>query len=144
MTDDRMAPYAALLLRVTLGAAFLAHSVVLKLMTYGLPGTAAFFETLGLPGALAYAVFFAEAVGGVMLILGVQSRWVSLGLLPVLLGALWTHAGFGWMFGSANGGWEYPAFWTMTLLVQALLGDGAHALAPSRPWPGIAGRPSLA
>ena len=30
---------------------FLAHSVVLKLMTYTLAGTAAFFETEGLPGS---------------------------------------------------------------------------------------------
>jgi hypothetical protein len=43
---------------------FLAHSVALKLMTYKLAGTAAFFETEGLPGSLAYATFAAEAVGG--------------------------------------------------------------------------------
>ena len=34
-------------------------------------------------------------------------------------------AGNGWVFSAANGGWEYPAFWTVTLIVQALLfGDG--------------------
>ena len=40
------AEWGATLLRVSLGAMFLAHSVVLKLLTYGLPGTAAFFQTV--------------------------------------------------------------------------------------------------
>jgi putative oxidoreductase len=32
------------------------------------------------------------------------------------------------MFASPNGGWEVPAFWTVTLAVQALLGAGSYAL----------------
>ena len=67
---------------------FLAHSVVLNLMTYALAGTAAFFETEGLPGSLAYATFAAEAVGGAMLVLGIQTRWVALALSPILIGAV--------------------------------------------------------
>ena len=78
--------YAAFLLRFALGAMFLAHSVVLKLFVFTLPGTASFFQSLGLPGWTAYATFAAEAVGGALLILGVQTRWVALALLPVLLG----------------------------------------------------------
>ena len=70
-------------------------------------------------------------VGGGLLILGVQTRVVALALVPVLLGATWVHAGNGWLFTSPKGGWEYPAFWTVALIVQALLGDGAFAL---RPW----------
>jgi len=38
MTDLRLAPYAAATLRLSLGVMFLAHSVVLKLLTFGLPG----------------------------------------------------------------------------------------------------------
>lgn len=138
MTDHRLAPYAALALRIALGAMFLAHSLLLKLFVFTLPGTAAFFETLGLPGWTAYAVFAAEAVGGVLLILGAQTRWVALALAPVLAGATWAHAGNGWMFGYANGGWEYPLYLTALALVQAMLGDGALALSPSRPLPRLA------
>jgi putative oxidoreductase len=29
---------------------------------------------------------------------------------------------------ATGGGWEYPAFWTATVAVQALLGAGAYAL----------------
>jgi putative oxidoreductase len=131
MTDLRFAPYAALLLRLALGAMFLAHSL-LKLLVFTLPGTAQFFTSLGLPGWLAYTVFLAEAVGGAALIFGIQTRWVALGLLPILIGATWAHWGNGWMFGYTNGGWEYPLYLTVLALVQAMIGDGALALSPSR------------
>ena len=136
-TNDQV-QYAAFLLRAALGAMFLAHSVVLKLFVFTLPGTAVFFESLGLPGWTAYATFAAEAVGGVLLILGVQSRWVALALLPILAGATWAHAGNGWMFGYANGGWEYPLYLSLLAIVQALLGDGAFTLSPSRALPKFA------
>ncbi len=131
--DTRNAGYAALLLRVALGVMYLAHSVVLKYLTYSLSGTAQFFESIGLPGLLAYLVFVAEAVGGVLLILGIHVRVVALALLPILIGALWVHSGNGWVFSSANGGWEYPLYLILLTLVQALIGEGAFALAPSRP-----------
>jgi putative oxidoreductase len=127
MNDARQTATAALLLRLSLGTMFVAHAL-LKYFVFTLPGTAQFFESLGLPGALGYATFAAELVGGVLLLLGVQTRIVALALVPVLLGATWAHAGNGWLFSAPKGGWEYPAFWTITLIVQALLGDGAYAL----------------
>lgn len=125
--DTRLAPYAALTLRVALGVLFIAHAL-LKLLVFTLPGTVQFFASLGLPAVAAYAVFAAELVGGALLVLGVRTRMVALALVPVMLGATWAHAGNGWVFSAPNGGWEYPAFWTVTLAVQALLGDGACAL----------------
>lgn len=127
------AAYAALLLRVALGVMFLAHSVVLKYLTFTLSGTAQFFQSIGLPGWLAYVVFAAEAAGGVLLILGIQVRVVALALLPILIGAVWVHSGNGWVFTSANGGWEYPLYLVVLSLVQALIGEGAFAMAPSKP-----------
>ena len=120
------------LLRVSLGIMFLAHSVVFKLLTYGLPGTAAFFQGVGLPGWLAYITFACEAVGGVLLVLGVQARWVALALSPFLLGAFSVHLPNGWVFTSTGGGWEYPAYLFVLCVAQLLLGDGALALNPSR------------
>jgi putative oxidoreductase len=128
MIDIRTAPYAALLLRVALGVMFVAHSLYLKLFVFTLPGTAQFFESIGLPAPLAYLVFFAEAGGGILLILGVKARLVALALIPVLLGATWTHFGNGWLFSAQGGGWEYPLFLTIAAGIQALLGDGAYAL----------------
>ena len=111
---------AASLLRVSLGVMYLTHSVVLKLFTYGLAGTAGYFASIGLPAGLAYAVFAAEAVGGVLLLANVASGWVSLTLLPILGGALWAHAGNGWVFSNAGGGWEYPLFLMVVSVVVAL------------------------
>ena len=125
--------YGALLLRGSLGTMYLTHSVVLKWMTFGLNGTAEYFQSLGFPAPLAYATFLAEVLGGVLLIFGVQSRWVSLTLSPILLGALWVHAGNGWVFTAQGGGWEYPLYLLVLSIVQMLVGDGAYALSPSRP-----------
>ena len=127
MIDTRTAPYAALVLRVTLGAMFIAHSLVLKHFTYGLPGTVQFFESIGLPGALAYVTFWAELLGGTALVAGVATRWVALGLIPILAGATWVHVGNGWVFSNPNGGWEYPVFLIAASIVVALLGDGKYA-----------------
>ena len=48
-----------------------------------------------------------------------------------MLGATLQHAGNGWLFSAPGGGWEFPAFWTVALLVQAGLGAGAFALDPA-------------
>jgi len=127
MNDTRTTNIAALLLRLSLGTMFVAHAL-LKYFVFTPAGTAKFFESLGLPGALGYLTIAVELVGGALLILGVRTRIVALALVPVLIGATWAHSGNGWLFTSPNGGWEYPAFWTVTLIVQALLGDGAYAL----------------
>lgn len=125
------ADLAATILRVALGILFIAHGW-LKLVIFTPAGTAAFFESLGFPGALAYLVMAAELAGGATLILGVWTRWVSLALVPVLLGSIYApHGAAGFFFSNEGGGWEYPAFWAITLVVQALLGDGAYALKRS-------------
>ena len=135
MTETQMSQTAIFLLRVALGVMFIAHSVLLKLLVFTLPGTAEFFQSIGLPGWFAYVVFAMEAAGGVMLVLGVQARWVALALAPVLAGATWAHWGNGWMFGYANGGWEYPIYLTLLAVAQFMLGDGRYALVPSTPLP---------
>lgn len=122
--------YGALILRLALGTMFVAHAL-LKYFVFTLPGTVAFFESLGLPGFFAHLTILAELVGGVLLILGVYARAVALVLVPVLLGATWAHIGNGWLFTNPKGGWEYPAFLTVAAVVQALIGDGAFALKPT-------------
>ncbi len=125
MKAEVAAPYGAPVLRVALGVMFLVHSLYLKLMVFTLAGTARFFESLGLPGFSAYAVFAAEAVGGALLILGVKARWVAGALVPVLLGATWAHAKNGWLFTNTGGGWEYPLFLAVAALSVCLTGSGA-------------------
>ena len=131
MIDTRTAPYAATLLRVSLGIIFIAHAM-LKYVVFTLPGTVNFFESLGLPGPLAYVTFAAELIGGLLILGGVYARWVALALVPILLGATWAHAGNGWLFNAPNGGWEYPAFLVVAALTVGLLGDGKFALIAKR------------
>jgi putative oxidoreductase len=119
MNSNRSAELAATILRLALGVLYLAHSLQ-KIFVFTLPGTAHFFESLGLPGWLGYVTAFVELAGGIALLLGVQVRWVALVLLPFMLGAMSAHL---------HGGWEYPAFWAVTLVVQSLLGGGVAALS---------------
>jgi putative oxidoreductase len=123
---------AAAILRVALGVLFLAHAG-LKIFVFTPAGTVGFFQSLGFPGPLAHLVIAAEVLGGVALILGVWTRWVSLALVPILLGSIYaSHGAAGFFFSNAGGGWEFPAFWTVTLVVQSLLGDGTFALERKR------------
>ena len=132
MPQDRLTEYAVTLLRISLGVMYLAHSIVLKLFTFGLAGTAGYFESIGLPGWLAYVTFAAEVVGGAMLVLGVYARWVAVALIPALLGAIiWAHGGNGWVFNATDGGWEYPLYLIVLSAAQFLLGDGRYAFRPS-------------
>ena len=132
---------AATLLRVTLAVMYLTHSVVLKLFTFGLAGTAGYFASIGLPGALAYVVFTAELFAGVLLLANVATAWVALALLPVLVGALWVHAGNGWVFSAAGGGWEYPLFLIVVSVVVALQAFAARATV-ARPVLGSVAHPA--
>ena len=116
---------AAVVMRTTLGLMFVAHAL-LKYFVFTLPGTAKFFQSLGLPGALGYVTFAAELIGGALLIAGVRTRIVAFALLPFVIGATWAHAGNGWVFTAQNGGWEYPAFLSIATIVTALLGNGAR------------------
>lgn len=138
MQDREFSQLGVLTLRLGLGTVYVAHSLYLKLFVFTLPGTAQFFESIGLPGPAAYLVFAAEAIGGIALILGFQARWAALALVPVALGATWAHLGSGWLFSNPGGGWEYPLFLAVATFAQAMMGDGAYALSPSRP--AIAGR----
>ncbi len=119
--------YGAMLLRVSLGIMYLAHAH-LKIHAFTLAGTAEFFATVGFAPWLAYPVTVAEIGAGLLLIAGVQTRWVALAMIPVLLGAAFTHWDNGWVFTATGGGWEYPVFLAAASLVQAMLGDGAYAL----------------
>lgn len=122
------ADIAALILRLSTGALFVAHAA-LKIFVFTPAGTAGYFGSIGLPGFLAYLTIAAELLGGLALIGGLFTRWVSLALVPVLLGAAWFgHGAAGFFFSNPNGGWEYPVFWAIVMVVLALLGDGAWSL----------------
>ncbi|MBG6286703.1 DoxX family protein [Pseudomonas nitroreducens] len=130
MIDSRTAPYAAFVLRLALGIMFIVHGLT-KVFVFTPAGTAGFFESVGFPGFLAYPVIAFEVIGGVLLVLGVYTRWIAALAVVQLFMAATVHFGNGWSFTNANGGWEYPIYLSATALVVALLGDGRFAMKPS-------------
>ena len=129
MNTENNADLAAFLLRLVTGAWFLTHGLI-KLFVFTLAGTAGYFQSIGLPGALGYLTLVIEIAGGLALLAGVATRYVALLMVPVLLGAGWFgHGGNGFTFSNTGGGWEYPVLWAVVMLALALLGDGRWSLA---------------
>jgi putative oxidoreductase len=129
MIDRRTAPYAALLLRVVVGALFILH-IYRKFFITGIGAWADNLAHNGYPKIVMAYVLIAEFSAAVALPLGLWTRWVSLFAFPLIAGAAYywlVRTGF-WF--SAGGG-EFPLLWAAALLVLALLGDGACALR----WP---------
>lgn len=128
MNNNNQTQYGSFLMRVSLGVVMIMHSLYLKLVVFTLPGTAGYFGSIGLPEWLAYLVFAIEAIAGVALVLGYQSKLCALVLVPVLLGATWAHLPNGWLFTAQNGGWEYPLFLTFAAVTVYFSGNGAFAI----------------
>jgi putative oxidoreductase len=133
MIDRRTAPFAALILRLTLSFLFSAHLY----RKYAFTGYEAWFNGWVQAGYPAWTLYYTVAVefaGASLLLLGVYTRYVALFALPVIIAVaqLWaTRRGF-WF---SDGGVEFPLAWTAMLIAQALLGDGAFALkTPVLPW----------
>lgn len=132
MTNTNLTPQAVALLRVTSGGLLLAHGLI-KVFVFTPAGTAGFFESIGFPGILAYPVMAGEIGLGVALVLGFLTRLAAIAALPIMLGAIVPHAANGFMFSNPGGGWEFPVFWVIALVVQAMLGGGAYAVSkPAR------------
>lgn len=132
MLKTYTAPYAALLLRVSLGLLFLAHAGA-KIFLFTIPGFVAYFASLGMSAPMAYAILTLETLGGLALILGIYAPLVALPLALEILGTIViVHGANGWMSGNPGGGWEFPALWAVSLVALFLIGDGPYALRPTQ------------
>ncbi|WP_214628048.1 DoxX family protein [Paenibacillus agaridevorans] len=74
------------IMRVVLGILFLAHGI--SKLNMGLANVEAWFGSLGIPGGAAYFVTVLEIVGGIMLIVGLFTRYVSALFAIMLIGAI--------------------------------------------------------
>jgi len=125
---DNSRDYGIALLRIAMGGLVLVHGAI-KLFIFTPAGTAGYFASLGLPAVLAYLTILLEVGGGFALIAGLYTRITSLALAVLMIGTIVTvHGANGFVFSNAGGGWEYPAFWAVALVAQALMGEGAFAL----------------
>jgi putative oxidoreductase len=76
----------ALLLRVILGITFFLHG--LSKFQGGIENTVGFFDSMGIPGFIAYFVATIELVGGIALVAGLGTRIVSFLFVVIMAGAL--------------------------------------------------------
>jgi putative oxidoreductase len=78
----------SVIIRVVMGIIFLSHGVAKLQM--GLSNVDAWFSSIGIPGFLAYVVAMLELVGGIMIIVGLFTRYVSALFVVMLIGAILT------------------------------------------------------
>ncbi|CAM4125533.1 DoxX family protein [Paenibacillus alkaliterrae] len=76
------------IMRVVLGILFLVHGI--SKFQMGLGNVEAWFSSMGVPGFLAYIVAALELVGGILLIVGLFTRYVSVLFVIMLIGAIVT------------------------------------------------------
>lgn len=132
MIRTSTAPFAACILRVALGILFVVP-VALKIFVFSVPGSVAYFASLGLPAIAAYATIALEFLGAIALIIGFYASWIAIPLALEVLGTIvMVHGAHGWFFSNQGGGWEFPALWAIALIVLFLRGDGASALSAPR------------
>lgn len=126
---DRLQPIALIALRLVVGAIMIAHGYG-KVFHGGLAQHVHRVESLGLPGWLAYPSAFTEFLGGILLILGVLTRFVSSLVLIDMLVAIWKVHWKNGMF--AKGGYEFPL--TLATIAFALILFGAGPIALDAVW----------
>jgi putative oxidoreductase len=119
--------HGAFLLRLTLGVIMLNHGLM-KLTVFGVDGTVGYFASLRLSPVIAYLTMFGEIAAGLGLISGVLTRLAAALSIPVLAGATWVHAGNGWVFSNAGGGWEFPLLLAVLAVIVTIQGGGSLAL----------------
>lgn len=130
MARGGLEPYGALMLRVVLGAIYIAHAY----LVLGVMGVAKFVEYqrslhVPLPEIGVWYVVVAHGLGGIMLILGIMVRSAALANIPAMAGALWfVHLQQGFFIWGSKYGYEYPLVLLGATIAQALMGAGAFTL----------------
>ncbi|MDT2040631.1 MAG: DoxX family protein [Planktomarina sp.] len=126
MTDkSNMQSIGISLLRIHFGIILLAHGW-LKVYVFTVAGTVGYFASIGLPSIVAYSVIFGELLGGVALILGIQTRLAASLTVPIVFGAAIMNIGNGWLHSASGGGWEYAASLTVIAISLAITGSGQY------------------
>ncbi|MEP6914531.1 MAG: DoxX family protein [Acidobacteriota bacterium] len=123
-----MQPYGPAVLRLAIGAVFVAHGAQKLFGVWGgggLAGTAGFFTQLGLTPAypLAILVGVVEFAGGILLILGALTLFAALALAINMAVAIWeVHATHGFFLPT---GFEFNLTLIGGLVALMLTGPGA-------------------
>lgn len=83
----KKAAWGLLLLRIAMGIGFAVHGFAK--FKGGIENSSRWFDSMGIPGLLAYGVALLEVMGGFALIVGLATRLVSFLLAIVMAVAIW-------------------------------------------------------
>jgi putative oxidoreductase len=123
-----MASYGAMLLRLILGIVYIMHAY-LALVINGPAGMIAYNVKAGipLPEIATWYLILAHGLGGILLVLGIFTRWAALANVPAMLGAIvFVHGNKG--FWVTEGGYEYVLVLLVATVAAAMIGGGALSL----------------
>ena len=130
------------LLRVTLGTIFIMHGY-LGLAVIGPAGIGGYTTRMGYPesvgAVLGWYLIVAHGLGGILLVLGLWTRWAALAQMPIMASAFFLHhlgQGFfltGRVVDASRGvaiavGYEYTLLVVAATLTLVLAGGGALGL----------------
>ncbi|WP_314003723.1 DoxX family protein [uncultured Paenibacillus sp.] len=114
----------SVIMRVVMGIIFLVHGIAKFQM--GLSNVDAWFSSIGIPGFLAYVVAVLELVGGIMLIAGLFTRYVSALFIVMLIGAIFTaKLSVGLLGNGQMAGYELDLGFILVTLYLAVANDPA-------------------
>jgi putative oxidoreductase len=123
---------ALLLIRIAGALAFLYHGCAILFGMFGGPGPVVFSSFLHVPLVVGYLVGFAQVAGAVALLTGILIRVGAVGLILVMLGAIFmVHLPHG--FDINKGGMEYALTQLLIALALLVAGAGRYSLAGSLP-----------
>lgn len=124
-------PWGITLLRLTLGVIFVMHGY-LGLMIIGPSGLGAYTIRMGFPPALAPLLagyhIAAHLGGGILLVLGLWTRWAALAQVPIIASALFLIHWKQGFFMSGSGGYEFALLVLVATVTLVLTGGGALAV----------------
>jgi putative oxidoreductase len=124
------------MLRLVLGVVLFAHGAQKMLGWFGgfgFHGTMGFFTHMGMPAAVAFLIICTEFFGGLGLIVGLLTRIASLGIVGLMIGAIFMvhlQNGFfmNWMGTQKGEGIEYHLLVLAMAAALLLRGAGAFSL----------------
>ena len=123
--------YAEPILRITLGLILIPHGMQKLLGAFGgqgFAGNAALFDRLGFTPGIFWGTLVGctELIGGILLVLGLLTRFAAAAVLIFMIVAVkFTSAkGFFW----SQGGWEYPLLIGVCALFFLMRGGGTCSL----------------
>ena len=121
---DRLQPVALLVLRIVLGAVMIGHGYH-KVFGGGFMEHWHRVQGLGLPGFLAIPSALAEFFGGILVLLGLFTRWAALSIILDMVVAIWKVHWKNGLLGEH--GYEFPL--ALAAIAFTLICYGAGPLA---------------